>query len=139
MGKQEFQQKLVDFFKEHDKYKVTLVPGIVKRFHKHELLIMNHLHKKYNTGEARDVSEEELKEEDIARRHEEGEVVEGSGATAQVEEEASSEASEAEFSSEDAEMKEEEVEQEGEEGQEETVNATSEEEGDDQEEDEKDK
>lgn len=71
MGKEAFEQRLREFFENYDEKQLKLVPKIANKLHAHEELIMNHLHKKYETGKARNVSEEELKEEDRERRQNE--------------------------------------------------------------------
>lgn len=91
MAIEAFEKRLREFFEEYDQRKLKLVPKIAKKLHRHEELIMNHLHQKYNTGMARNVSEEELREEDRLRREKEGE---GSGQ--KVEEEAVGASAEAE-------------------------------------------
>lgn len=74
MGKEEFERRLREFFQEHDERKLKIVPKIVRKLYPHEELIMNHLHQRYNTGLARNVSEEELRDEDRIRREREGEI-----------------------------------------------------------------
>lgn len=86
MAIEAFEKRLREFFEEYDQKKLKLVPKIAKKLHRHEELIMNHLHQKYNTGMARNVSEEELREEDRLRREKEGE-----GGAQEAEEEASEE------------------------------------------------
>ncbi|MFB6258759.1 MAG: hypothetical protein ABEH38_08700 [Flavobacteriales bacterium] len=81
MAKEAFEQRLREFFETYDERKLKLVPKIAKKLHKHEELIINHLHHKYNTGKARNVSEEELREEDRIRRKKES----GSGGEDQAE------------------------------------------------------
>jgi hypothetical protein len=76
MAKEEFEQRLREFFEHYDEKKLKIVPKIAKKLHRHEELIMNHLHKKYGTGKAREVSEEELREEDRKRREQESGVSE---------------------------------------------------------------
>ncbi len=76
MAKEAFEQRLQEFFETYDERKLNLVPKIAKKLHRHEELIMNHLHKKYQTGKARNVSEEELREEDRIRREKESGVSE---------------------------------------------------------------
>ncbi len=78
MAKEEFEQRLQEFFEQYDEKKLRIVPKIAKKLHRHEELIMNHLHKKYETGKARNVSEEELREEDRVRRERESGVSESS-------------------------------------------------------------
>ena len=76
MAKEAFEQRLREFFEHYDEKKLKIVPKIANKLHRHEELIMNHLHKKYETGKARNVSEEELREEDRQRREKESGVAE---------------------------------------------------------------
>lgn len=92
MAKEAFEQRLREFFETYDEKKLKIVPKIAKKLHRHEELIMNHLHKKYQTGQARDMTEEELREEDRQRREKEN----GGSESAESQEEAEAEESEEE-------------------------------------------
>lgn len=93
MAKEEFEQRLRDFFENYDERKLNIVPKIAKKLHRHEELIIDHLHKKYQTGKARDLSEEELREEDRLRREKESGVSEEQSAEKQEESDVSEEGS----------------------------------------------
>ncbi len=109
MAKEEFEQRLREFFEQYDEKKLKVVPKIARKLHRHEELLMNHLHKKYNTGKARNVSEEELREEDRKRREKESGVSESQ---AGAQEESSEEEDEGELEDEKSSEEEEDEEEE---------------------------
>ncbi|MFB6305621.1 MAG: hypothetical protein ABEH43_01280 [Flavobacteriales bacterium] len=78
--KKKFEKELIDFFDKHDKWKVRLVPQIVKKFAGHREEIMEHLRKKYE--EEGGYGRKKMKQKDQKKV---GEKVSASGETVESE------------------------------------------------------